>query len=283
MIFKYGHVIASIVKRYLATRCHSRVIHFVEKQSIAVLSLVILFACTDYEAQIDDEYEEWIAEQGENSSESSSSSNKVSEPDEEDAESSSSEKVESSSSTGSEFVDGVLIDYRDGQRYKTTVIASQTWMAENLNYETDDTYCYNDDANNCAKYGRLYRWAATTTACPSGWHLPSNDEWNILFDAVGGQSTAGKALKSQTGWRDSGLNDITFTDDFGFSALPAGYENGWGYYSEEFSETYFWSSDIGNCVSMHLKNLDDRAILECDDKTKSESAEDAISVRCLKD
>ena len=133
---------------------------------------------------------------------------------------------------------GQLTDSRDGQTYKTVVIGSQTWMAQNLNYETSHSYCYNDDASNCAKYGRLYTWTAATTACPSGWHLPSKVEWDTLITAVGGSKTAGKVLKATSGWDSDGNG----TDSFGFSALPAGGRGGGGYYYSEGDCADFWSS-----------------------------------------
>ena len=82
---------------------------------------------------------------------------------------------------------GQLIDVRNGfsQTYRTITIGSQTWMAENLNYETLNSWCYENLQRNCNKYGRLYTWAAASTACPSGWHLPSVAEWEILLKNVG--------------------------------------------------------------------------------------------------
>lgn len=81
---------------------------------------------------------------------------------------------------------GTLHDERDGQDYKTVKIGTQTWMAENLNYVTGTSWCYGDAESNCAVYGRLYNWETARTACPTGWHIPSDDEWLTLVDNMGG-------------------------------------------------------------------------------------------------
>jgi len=131
---------------------------------------------------------------------------------------------------------GTLTDSRDGQVYKTVTIGTQTWMAENLNYKVDSSWCYASSTDSCAKYGRLYQWAAVmdisatydTTlwsgtlphqgVCPSGWHIPSDAEWTKLTDTILSSSTASTRLKSASGWYDSGNG----TDAYGFRALPGG-------------------------------------------------------------
>ena len=106
----------------------------------------------------------------------------------------------------------------DISNYKTIVIGTQKWMAENLDNDVAGSVCYNNRADSCAKYGRLYNWEDAKSACPAGWHLPSDDEWTALTDAVGGKSVAGKKLKSRSGWYNNGNG----TDDYGFAALPGG-------------------------------------------------------------
>jgi len=113
-------------------------------------------------------------------------------------------------------------DARDGKKYKSVKIGTQTWMAENLNYEVKGFFvkgvnkCYENKESNCDKYGRLYDWNTAKTACPKGWHLPSKEEWETLTAAIGGEKTEGKHLKAKSGWNKDG-NGL---DSYGFSALP---------------------------------------------------------------
>ena len=150
--------------------------------------------------------------------------------------SSSETSVSSSSLKPDEPAEGTLTDSRDGQTYRTVKIGDQVWMAENLNFETDSSFCYNDSAEYCAKYGRLYVWTAAMDACPSGWHLPDTAEWKTLLAAVGGDSIAGMKLKSTSGWNSDGNG----TDDFGFTVLPAG---GWGSKNFVGEAAVFWTSE----------------------------------------
>jgi uncharacterized protein (TIGR02145 family) len=133
-------------------------------------------------------------------------------------------------------------DSRDGKVYKKVKIGSQTWMAQNLNYAADGSKCYENNAGNCDKYGRLYDWNTATKACPAGWRLPRDEEWTALVDYAGGKSTAGTKLKSSTGWKSkSGVP--AGTDNYGFSALSGGYgDGGSGAYFISAGERGFWWS-----------------------------------------
>ena len=204
---------------------------------------------------------------------------------------------------GKSFVDGVLIDPRDKQLYRVVTIGEQTWMAENLNYKTENSLCGGGNGENegdCSKYGRLYTWAAAVGksedecgygktcglsgkvrgVCPEGWHLPDNTEWNKLFIAVGGQSIAGKKLKSQSGWKDYDGTSGNGTDAYGFSAFPAGLRSYDGLFYREGNNALFWSAtefNSGNAYYMNLSYGNEGAYLSDDSKY------DAFSVRCLKD
>ena len=208
--------------------------------------------------------------------------------------------------------DGYVLDRRDHQMYKTVTIGTQTWMAENLNYSDTinypgmkgRTWCYKYSLDSCAKYGRLYTWAAAMDSagtfstngkkcgykstcsptypvrgiCPEGWHLPTEVEINTLFTAVGGESAAGKMLRSQMGWK--AYNNITNEDAYGFSALPAGLRYYDGYFIYVGNRAYFWiatQSSDDYAYDMVLYYSDDRARLYDDDKLNG------ISVRCLQD
>ena len=216
--------------------------------------------------------------------------------------SSSSVKMTSSSSVFILGSTGNLTDSRDGLMYKTVTIGSQTWMAQNLNYKTENSNCYKSSAEYCEKYGRLYLWSAAMDSlglwstngkgcgdltrcsptdpvrgvCPEGWHLPSKTEWETLFAEVGGESTASKVLKSTSGWNDDGNG----TDDFGFSALPAGYRFVRGDYDLEGFKAKFWSStekDNNRAILVSLDSDNDNASLNGNYKFFG------LSVRCLKD
>lgn len=179
---------------------------------------------------------------------------------------------------------GTLTDERDGQTYKTVKIGTQTWMAKNLNYaylqptaELDSSsFCYRDSVSYCEKYGRLYSWDVAINICPDGWHLPDTTEWNTLFAAVGGSSTAGKMLKSTSGWKNSGNG----TDAYSFAVLPAGYGDNGKTYDFEGSDADFWSStedDSGSAYDVLMNYHDDVAYLFNLGKRQ------AFSVRCVKD
>ncbi|MCQ2099952.1 MAG: fibrobacter succinogenes major paralogous domain-containing protein [Fibrobacter sp.] len=205
-------------------------------------------------------------------------------------------------------------DARDGQVYKTLSTSTQTWMAQNLNYDPGDVSdmgeyawsgCYNNKADSCSKYGRLYTWQVAMNnadcahgkeckpngfvqgVCPSGWHLPSLYEYEVLinnFDSKFGynhtiealSSTAGKYLRSMTGWDSSGNG----TDSSGFSALPAGYRNYHGDFYDAGRYATFWSaSEFNSTDAYYLRlyyNMDD-VILNYRDKGN------VFSVRCFKD
>ena len=170
---------------------------------------------------------------------------------------------------------GPMKDPRDGRTYKTVQIGSQTWMAENLNYETQNSYCYANKGSNCFYYGRLYTWDAAKKACPGGWRLPRRAEFETLLNSVGGKKVAGKSLKSKEGWNKSGNG----TDAFGFSALPAGSRSRNGVYFGESIYADFWSSTedgIGDAYNVDLNYYDDGARLDVNHKYNG------FSVRCLK-
>jgi len=137
------------------------------------------------------------------------------------------------------IISGMLTDSRDGKKYRTVKIGNQTWMAENLNYNASGSKYYRNNSANGDKYGRLYTWSAAKEACPVGWHLPNDAEWTMLTDYVGGLKTAGKKLKSTSGWKDRNGNGM---DEYGFSALPGGHGNSDGSFVNAGYYGYWWSA-----------------------------------------
>lgn len=178
-----------------------------------------------------------------------------------------------------------MTDSRDGKSYKTINVGEQTWMAQNLNYETEDTYCYGNELINCAKYGRLYKKNLAMEICPAGYHLPALIEWKKFFFALGGQNTVGKKLKSLKGWIYGGNGD----DSYGFSVVPAGaHEKD---FLDEGVSAYFWSSeevDDNKTYFVKLKYDTDNANVEIYSSEVHQYGmtvyhNSAFSVRCVKD
>ena len=175
---------------------------------------------------------------------------------------------------------GSMVDSRDGQTYRTVTIGKQTWMAQNLNYETSDSYCYGDFVNNCSKYGRLYKWAVANDACPAGYHLPSPSEWITLFDAVGGTSVAVSKLKAKNSWFNGGYE----TDDYGFSILPSGERQYDGKYSNEGVSSYFWTDldEKNQLYKVYLDYFDNAVRFENVNDFKGIGVQTGVSIRCVK-
>jgi uncharacterized protein (TIGR02145 family) len=164
----------------------------------------------------------------------------------------------------------------DGNIYKTIIIGDQVWMAENLRTtkfndgtsignETDMTkwvqitipayaWCNNDIANK-KTYGALYNWYAVNTGnlCPAGWRVPSDAEWTILTDFLGGTETSGGKLK-ETGTSHWNSPNSGATNETGFSAVPAGYRYGYfwgqGTFYEMGINCYYWSAS--ECTNTHI-------------------------------
>ena len=170
----------------------------------------------------------------------------------------------------------IFYDARDGNAYKTVKIGNQIWLAENLKYlpsvvgpgtESESTpyyYVYGYDgtnvtdaksAPNYTTYGVLYNWPAAMAGsassnanpsgvqgvCPAGWHLPSNAEWTELTDYLGGISVAGGKLK-ETGTTHWASPNTGATNETGFTALPGGYRDYYGYFSSIGHHGYWWSA-----------------------------------------
>lgn len=146
-------------------------------------------------------------------------------------------------SSGLSSGEETFTDPRDGQAYPAIEIGNQLWMAKNLNYVLNDgtgSWCYNNNTANCNTYGRLYNWSTATSACPSGWKLPTDAELHILENYLStgscdpsrsnsyGCDPAGAALRS------GGYS--------GFNALMSGRRTNDGSFNLLSYQTEFWSS-----------------------------------------
>jgi uncharacterized protein (TIGR02145 family) len=161
---------------------------------------------------------------------------------------------------------GSMTDH-DGNTYKTVIIGTQIWMAENLkttkynNGELIGTttpattdisdeptpkyqWAYDGNEGNVATYGRLYTWYAVNDSrnvCPTGWHVPSDPEWTTLTTYLGGESVAGSKLK-ETGTTHWQSPNTGATNETGFTALPGSLRYQDGMFDFIGGYGYWWSS-----------------------------------------
>ncbi len=187
----------------------------------------------------------------------------------------------------------------EGRSYGYKLIGTQTWMTENLaylpsaspasatsnvipNYHVYDyagTSVSDAMANkNYDTYGVLYNWTAAQTACPPGWHLPSNGEWSELANYLGGKAVAGGKIKeagtAHWGGENTGTNESCFT------ALPGGFHSYDGKFYSLTGMAYFWSSTAVDKFSAWSRVLFENKV----DITDWPYVKDyALSVRCVKD
>lgn len=197
----------------------------------------------------------------------------------------------------------------DDNVYQTVAIGNQVWMAENLRttryrngdlipYITDDTdwtnlstpgYCWHaNDAQLSLTLGALYNWYAIQSSaniCPEGWHVPTNGDWQTLFDHLGGNSVAGGKLKEvgtledMTGYWYAPNTGATNESGFGArSGGPRSYSN--GMFGSRGLNAYFWSStelDVDKAYARALGNSTAGVISSSYDKRNGHFC------RCVKD
>jgi uncharacterized protein (TIGR02145 family) len=201
---------------------------------------------------------------------------------------------------------GTFTDIRDGNEYKWVKIGEQIWMAENLGATkyndgsiipliteqgeiggstgwrnlTYGAYCWynNNESIYEIKNTPLYNWFAVESGklCPNGWHVPTDTDWNILSEFLGGQNLAGGKMKMTTGWDDP---NVGATNSSGFSALPGGSRDGRGVFldmrsfagwwsSTEQSSTLSWGWSVSSCYEKLMRHYHDKV--------------DGKSIRCVK-
>lgn len=189
-----------------------------------------------------------------------------------------------------------------GNVYETVEIGGQCWMAENLRsgrYTSGDSIVHesnpnswgtpvsgrtlaNDpDGNSPPLYGNLYNWYAVNDArglCPTGWSVPTSEQWEVLINFAGGPEAAGLELRATEYWNTT---DPAFGDPHEFAALPAGYLDVFTGIEGRSTEAKFWTaanSPQGNSA---------RAISILDESPQAEETTVAknrgMSVRCIKD
>jgi uncharacterized protein (TIGR02145 family) len=169
-------------------------------------------------------------------------------------------------------------DSRDNQVYETVKIGSHWWMAENLNFDAGSgSWCYDNKAETCKIFGRLYTWETAKTACPSGWRLPNDNEWKDLEQALG---MAASQL-GMVGWREFNRNLLYGEENSGLKVINAGYRPyGDGSFDDGGDDAYFWTSSEKDRDDAWKRFMDDNRM---EIGRGYDSKKQGFSVRCIKD
>ncbi len=178
--------------------------------------------------------------------------------------------------SNSKFERDVLIDERDNKDYQTVKIGDQWWMAENLDYQTDESYYYSDNVRNSSFYGLLYTWDAALEACPAGWHLPTDEEWMILEETLG----LPEFLVRETEYRGTVGEALKIRGEAGFNGLLGGWRDIEGNYYEMNIAAAYWTATPQSKFDAWGRGLEDGSpaiIRRTFGKTYG------FSVRCVKD
>ncbi len=201
----------------------------------------------------------------------------------------------------------LLMDFcgnANAQDNSTVKIGAQNWCIKNLNVSTyrngdvipqvqDKTkwanlttgaWCYYENkTENGTKYGRLYNWYAVVDPrglAPAGFHIPTDEEWTILTDSLGGEAVAGAKMKNTSGWQNNGNG----TNESSFAGRPGGLRRNDGSFSMLGFRGTWWSSTFGAYDDAYFRYIDShngkviRANL-----TYNGVKKEGYSVRCLKD
>jgi uncharacterized protein (TIGR02145 family) len=178
---------------------------------------------------------------------------------------------------------GTFTDSRDSKTYKTIKFINTTWMAQNLDYAATGSGYYDNNAANAAAYGRLYPWDAAQTACPTGWHLPSDGEWsNMVTYVQGDASITGGFLKEAgtTHWASPNSGD---SNAVSFDAVPGGMKDVTGTFSGLTNKGYYWSctrtGGISDISAMYRGFTNNSAAME----HSYFNILSSLSIRCVKD
>ncbi len=178
----------------------------------------------------------------------------------------------------------VFTDTRDGQMYNTIKIGSQTWMVENLNYipPFGNSWCYDDNPFHCKFYGRLYDWQTAQSVSPTGWHVPSVDDWTVLINSLGGLGVASGSMKeaSLVFWKPP---NVGASNSSGFTALPGGNRitNPTPKFTDISTYAYFWSSTVSTIgqTAIYYYLVNEHAEIA----SNVSPQEYAFSIRCIRD